>query len=104
MHHKDIDRRSLELHRLIVRKMEKNPERGIRIALGNISRWQKIPDLPMNLHLKWKDILLHRKWPEIRKILLSSSDKSQQLRQATPFCGKLTESERMKVFRKYSNR
>lgn len=104
MDHKTIDKRSLELHRMVVRKMKKNPDRVIHAALENISRWQKIPDIPENLLLKWKNILMNKKCREIKKLLLSRSDESQQLRQSTPFCGILSEKERMKIFRKYAHR
>jgi hypothetical protein len=104
MDHKTIDKRSLELHKMVVQKMERHPDKVIHAALENISRWQKIPDIPENLLLKWKNILIHKKCCEIKKLLLSRSDESQQLRQSTPFCGILSEKERMKIFRKYSHR
>jgi hypothetical protein len=104
MDHKIIDKRSLELNKLIIRKMKKNPDRGIRIALGNIARCQKIPDFPINLFNRWRSILLRKNIDEIKNVLLSESDEGQQMRQATPFCGILTQRERMKIFRKYSHR
>lgn len=101
MHHNIIDKRSLELHRLVVRKMEENPERVIHAALKNINRWMRTPNIPETLLLEWKKILLQRNKQEIRRILLSRSGRSQQLRQATPFCGVLSNHERLQIFRKY---
>jgi hypothetical protein len=103
MDHQTLDKISLERHRLIARKIDKNPEWGISIVLGNIRRWKKIGRHDY-FDKEWKKILETRDWPKIRKFMLSRSEIGQQVRQATPFCGILTEEERMKIYRKYAEK
>jgi hypothetical protein len=97
--HQEIDRRSLEMVRRIVAKIDADPERrGLAHAKRVCERWigQGIVSAR-----EWLP-LLDKPWEEIRAILLEESDEGQRLRQTDPFCGILTPSERWQIYRESS--
>ena len=94
--HEDIDRRSLEMVRRIVAKIDADPERrGLAHAKGVCRRWaaQGIASAQ-----EWLT-LLERPWEDVRTILQDESDEGQRLRQTDPFCGILTPAERWQIYR-----
>lgn len=94
--HQAIDRRSLEMARRIVEKIDADPHReGLEHARRVCARWVERGNIPAR---EWMAIL-ERPWPEIRRILLEDSDESQRLRQSDPFCGILTPTERWEIYR-----
>jgi hypothetical protein len=99
--HQAIDRRSLELARRIVAKIDADPRRaGLEHAKRVCARWIERGNVPAR---EWI-ALLERPWPEIRSILLDDSEESRRLRQNDPFCGILTPSERWEIYREASRR
>ena len=95
--HQDIDRRSLEMVRRIVAKIDADPERhGLEHAKRVCDRWvaQGIASA-----CEWQR-LLQKPWEDVRAILLDESDEGQRLRQTDPFCGILTPAERWEIYRK----
>jgi hypothetical protein len=98
--HQDIDRRSLEMVRRIVAKIDADPERrGLAHAKQVCDRWvtQGIASAR-----EWQK-LLEKPWAEIRALLLLENDEGQRLRQTDPFCGILTPSERWQIYREARN-
>jgi hypothetical protein len=94
--HQQIDRRSLEMVRRIVAKIDADPERrGLAHAKSVCERWvaQGIASAR-----EWLP-LLERPWDEVRAMLLDESDEGQRLRQTDPFCGILTPQERWQIYR-----
>lgn len=92
--HDAIDRRSLEMARRIVAKIDADPallERAKRVC----ARWVERGNVPAR---EWMTILA-RPWPEIRRILIEDSEESRRLRQNDPFCGILTPAERWEIYR-----
>src|SRR3712207_4057519 len=88
--HHGIDRRSLEMVRRIVAKIDADPSRsGLSHAREVCRRWVKQGRLSAR---EWMQIL-ERPWPEIRAILLDESEEGRRLRQTDPFCGILTPQE-----------
>ena len=96
--HQQIDRRSLALARAIAEKVDRDPQRGLRIARDNCRRWLEQYDSPVNR--EWWEIL-QQPWEQIREILLGESDNSRRLRQSSPFAGVLTPRERWAIYRKF---
>ena len=97
--HAQIDRRSLELARAVVRKIDADPRhRGLEHARGVCRRWQARQ--PAAVHREWLDIL-SRPWEEVRRVLLDDSEHGRRLRQSDPFCGILTPQERWAIYRSF---
>ncbi|HYI10073.1 MAG TPA: hypothetical protein VEK57_13520 [Thermoanaerobaculia bacterium] len=95
--HQAIDRRSLEMVRRIVAKIDADPrQEGLEQARRVCLRWVEKGNVPAR---EWLQIL-ERPWEEIRSILLEDSEESQRLRQSDPFCGILTPQERWEIYRK----
>lgn len=95
--HQGIDRRSLEMARQIVAKIDADPHRaGLERAKSVCQRWVDMGNVPAREWLA----LLDRPWEAVRAILLDESDEGQRLRQNDPFCGILTPAERWEIYRK----
>lgn len=95
------DKRSLALHRAVVRKLCKCPDLWEKPLL-NIARWtHKDGSLPV-VYIVWKNIL--ETWPHeaIIKLLLSRSQRSTQLRSSSPFIGIIDKETRNRIFEKYN--
>lgn len=94
--HQEIDRRSLEMVRRIVAKIDADPERqGLSHARRVCERWVA---QGIRSAREWLT-LLDKPWEEVRAILLDESDEGQRLRQTDPFCGILTPGERWEIYR-----
>ena len=94
--HPHIGRRSLEMARLIVEKIDADP--GLfQVAHENLQRWKHIGGgtLP-RCREEWK-ALLQRPWDQVRRILLDESDEGQRLRSSHPFAGLVSEEERRRI-------
>ena len=94
--HPHIDRRSLEMAKLIVEKIDADPGL-LQVAHENLQRWSRVRGgaLP-RCREEWK-ALLKRPWSQIRGILLDESDEGQRLRSAHPFAGLVSEKERRRI-------
>jgi len=76
--HQDIDRRSLEMVRRIVARIDADPERaGLTHAKRVCERWVAQGIVSAREWLA----LLDRPWEDVRAILLDESDEGQRLRQ-----------------------
>lgn len=94
--HRLIEARSLAMHALIVRKIERDPEL-LDVAHRNIVRWAGRYGDSVPAWLKeWREIL-SRPWPEIASLLTEQSEDAARLRQSTPFAGVLTRAERRRM-------
>jgi hypothetical protein len=103
MGHDLIDRRSLELNRLVVEKIRHQPDL-MDFVRSNLDRTLSEPILSescKNALREWHTILSVKSFDEILGILVEHSHEGQRLRQSTPFTGILNQRERLKVFRRY---
>jgi hypothetical protein len=99
--HQEIDRRSLEMVRRIVAKIDADPQRhGLTHAKNVCERWVGQGIVSAR---EWLN-LLEKPWEEVRAILLDESDEGQRLRQTDPFCGILTPAERWEIYRQARER
>jgi hypothetical protein len=98
--HDWIDQRSLALDLLIAERLAAQPELLER-ARQTLERWigQRRPDPPA-VFLEWRGIL-RRPLSDILDLLRSDSEDARRLRQSSPFCGILSQEERLKVLREY---
>jgi hypothetical protein len=94
--HRILEARSLALHCLIARKIERDP-RLLEIARRNIERWLRGEDRPPRALLEWREIL-RRPWPALAALLTDPGDEAARLRQSSPFAGVLTAAERRRVY------
>jgi hypothetical protein len=95
------DRRSLALHRAIVKKLQEEPELWSK-PLQNIERWtENDGSLPVPYRV-WKKILESTPQEDIIKLLLSKSHRSTLLRSSSPFVGIISQDERNRIFDKYN--
>ena len=99
--HAGIDRRVLEMTRVIVEKIDRDPAL-VRVGLENIERWtrHKSGYLP-RCHAEWKELIETHPWERLREILLEESDEGQRLRSSHPFTGLLTEDERDAIYARH---
>lgn len=95
--HQQIDRRSLELARAIVARIDSDPERrGLERARQTCARW--LGSAPAPALEEWSG-LLSGDWAGIRLMLLDESEEGQRLRQSSPFTGVLSPLERWEILR-----
>jgi len=95
------DWRSLEMHRLIAKKLEANPSLVER-ARSNISRWKSLRgETPA--YSKWEDILSSGN-DRILRALTAEDQESARLRSSTPFTGILSATERKEIYARWNRR
>jgi len=96
--HQDIDRRSLELAREVVRRVDADPRHvAIEEARRRCQRW--LVTSPCEDLRNWNELLC-APWETVRNALLDPSEAGQRLRQSNPFCGVLAPRERWSVYRR----
>lgn len=100
--HTRLDERSFALHRLIARKLAANPAL-LDKARENLRRWQKSSDSPSLAFAEWAQILTNPV-DQVAQLLEERSERATRLRQSSPFCGILTETERRAIYESYSTR
>ena len=103
MSHDLIDKRSLELNRMVAEKIRRQPEL-MDFVRQNLDRTLREPILSescKNALREWRTIFSLKSFDEILSILVEDSYEGQRLRQSTPFTGILNQRERLEVFRRY---
>lgn len=95
--HRLIEARSLAMHALIARKIDRDPNL-LLIPRRNIERWSERwnPNVPAWV-IEWRGIL-RRPWREIAALITEPSENAARLRQSSPFAGTLTAAERRRVY------
>lgn len=95
--HRLLDARSLAMHAVIARKIEREPKL-LRIAHKNVQRWtaQRGTDTPAWL-TEWRKIL-DQPWQSIAALITEPSENGARLRQSSPFAGILTNQERWRIY------
>jgi len=103
MGHDLIDRRSLELNRLVAEKIRQHPELMdfVRSKIDRTLSESRLSDSCKDALREWQTILSSHSLNEILEILTQDSDEGQRLRQSTPFSGVLSQQERLNIFRRY---
>src|SRR6266478_5079516 len=98
--HQWIDARNLEMARLVAEKIRRNPAL-FGEAVETLRHWKRrlrpVPDAI----LEWDRIFRHKTRGQILRILTQDNDDGQRLRQSDPFCGILTEEERLRFLAEY---
>jgi len=90
------DLRSLEFHKLIAKKLIKEPEIW-NIVYSNL-RNQCNKTIAYE---EWNTLINSKTKSAIINILCEKSENSQRLRSSSPFLGILTENERLRIFNNF---
>lgn len=99
LEHKKHELRSLEIHRLINRELQKTPERVIQHGLANLSRW-KANGVECHDFQIWQE-LLETQPNRLSEVLESTEESAIRLRQSSPFPGLISEETRKAILLKY---
>lgn len=95
------DRRSLELHRAIARRLALDPTSVIAQARRNLARMRTRRGQDTNLLREWH-VILDRPVSALLALLTSSGDWARELRHVTPFAGVLSAGERAAAYRAFT--
>jgi len=97
MGHDLIDRRSLELNRLVAEKIRQHPELMdfVRNKLDRTLSEPRLSNSCKDALREWQTILSSHSLNEILEILTQDSYEGQRLHQSTPFSGVLSQQERL---------
>ena len=95
--HRILEARSLAMHCLVARKIEKNPE-CLQVARRNLLRWRRRAGRQSPMYLSEWEALLEKPWPELAAAITELSERGARLRQSSPFAGVLTPTERRRVY------
>lgn len=90
--HQEIDQRSLALHRLITEKIRQDP-RLFENMKKTLTRWRKIVSVNSQPYLEEWQRLVDLGIVECLAVATEDSEQATAMRQASPFCGILTEDE-----------
>lgn len=94
--HSHIDRRSLEMDRVVARRIQENPQLLAKVR-ETLRRWiaTASPAVRPTL-LEWEQIL-DGPADRLHRTLTGDDEDSTRLRQSSPFCGILTPAERTEI-------
>lgn len=97
--HQRLDNWTLAMMREIVARIDADPTKmGLARARATAQRWYS--QSPNRSVHEWLE-LLNLPWDELRPLLLDEGDEGQRLRSSAPFCGVLSQRERLDLFRKF---
>ena len=92
-----LEARSLAMHALIARKIERDPTL-LAIAHRNIERWStRWKDSPPAWLKEWREVL-RQPWQHVAALITEPSERGARVRQSSPFAGVLTSEERWRVY------
>jgi hypothetical protein len=94
--HRLLDVRSLAMHAVIARKIERDPAL-LEVARRNLARWNdRYEGNPPAWLTEWQ-ALLKEPWPAVASFITESSERATRLRQSSPFAGVLSNAERWRI-------
>lgn len=93
--HETLDRRALEMDRIIAERILTRPDLVDRVR-KNLDRWESQHSRQLSCHAEWRAIL-DQPVSEIASFLKSDDQEACRLRQSSPFCGILTREERTRI-------
>ena len=94
--HQWIDACDLEMARVIAGKIRHNPAL-FQEAVKALRHWKRILHPVPKAVLEWERIFRQNTREEVLQILTQDNDEGQRLRQSDPFCGILTDQERLRL-------
>lgn len=101
--HRLIDERSLAFDRLVAEKLQRRPEL-LEKARANLARWLEDGSARSRPGLvEWQRIL-DGPLEDVLAQLAATDERATRLRQSSPFCGIMTEDERLGIIREFQAR
>ena len=86
--------------RLIAQKIRRHPAQ-FQEAVETLRHWKRtLRPVPEGI-LEWDRIFSRNSREKVLQILTEDSEEGQRLRQSDPFCGILTDEERLQFLRRY---
>ena len=101
--HRLIDQRSLAFDRLVAAKLRSQPA-WVEKARGNLVRWLATCSAGAKPALLEWQRLLDGPFDELLAFMEATDERATRLRQSSPFCGILTEDERLGILREFQAR
>ena len=95
------DLRSLEMHKLIAKKILEKPEL-IQIAVGNIARWKIQNNFSQPYLDEWLSYI-NSGIIGLTDFMVCETGDGQRLRSSTPFPGILSDRELIEIFNRFKN-
>ena len=91
--HQELDQRSLALHRLIAEKIRRDPDLFDNVK-KTLARWNEIVCANSQPYLEEWERLVDLGIEECLAVATEDSERATTMRQASPFCGILSNEER----------
>ena len=98
--HVRIDRRSLDLHRLIADKIRQQPDL-FALPVENVKRWKMKYKVAPVCFDEWAEIL-DQGMERALAVATEESDRATELRQSSPFSGILSPQERWRFLKEWN--
>ena len=86
--------------RAIAERIRRQPAL-FEIATQNLVRWKRIQNPWPHALREWEEIIDRHSMEEVLAILTEDTEEGHRLRQSDPFCGILSEAERLDLLEKY---
>lgn len=99
--HQDLDKRSLAMHQLIAEKIVRNPSLFARVR-KTLERWQTIVSHDSQPYLREWQGFVDKGMEACLAVATEDSERATALRQSSPFCGVLTNRERLMFLKTWS--
>ena len=96
--HSDLDERSLALHRLAAARLRRDPA-AFEHARQTLARWRQSADVRVQPYLAAWEAIMEKGQESTIDAMLEESERAAALRQASPFAGLLTHTERFAVLK-----
>jgi hypothetical protein len=94
--HRLLEIRSLAMHAVIARKIERDPAL-LEIARRNVERWRaRWGEAPPAWLEEWQE-LLNQSWQAVVAFITEPGERATRLRQSSPFAGVLSNEERWRI-------
>ena len=100
--HREIDLKSLALHRLVAQKVAVDPALFMK-AQATLSRMHDQGKVPLTYLTTWSDIFAMG-WQAAMAAATEDSERGQTLRTCSPFAGLLSEQERLAFLAQWATR
>ena len=100
--HQEIDARSLELHRVVARKMRQDPAL-FELSRATLARWRARVGAQSQPYLAQWESLMSEGLEACLAVAVEESQRADALRQCSPFSGILTNSERFSFLKTWKH-
>lgn len=98
--HREIDRRSLALHRLVAERVRSDPALFEK-AIKTLARWRESVCIASQPYLEEWERLMHQGVEACLSVAVEDSQRAAALRQSSPFSGVLSNRERFAFLKQW---